>query len=501
MGNCLMSDSLLSLSETASAVEALGACQEEIDLLDDTSLAGGMRAIREHEQQLQKYKLWLAAAVARRSGPTLGYDGLARKSGFPTPATFIQSMTGGSLDDATKLARLGQSIVEAEVSGAQPSPVAVAAVAGGISLDAADAIRRGLGKPDGVVGETDLRVAAEELIAWAQTETAWGSVTPEALLKRARQVRGELDLEAIERGEKERASMRYVRRWSRDGMSGGSWALPDEDGGAEIDTALRLLLAKTTGGPRFPETDSNGNPVEKTETERTAEKAVADTRTPEQVLADGFAQIFHNGIAADPTVVPGASRAAVRVIVEQDVLKTRIGSGLLDETLSVVSFGKLEEYLCEGGTIDVVFGTDGSMNLGRTKRLFTPRQRTALGVRDGGCRFPGCTKPPSWCEAHHINYWARDHGQTNLTDGILLCRYHHMLTHNNGWETTRDNSTEPGGGYWLKPPTTQDPEQRLIPMPSKNPIVAAMQLARQRIAPKASVSSSVSESVSSPAPA
>jgi hypothetical protein len=485
-----MFDSTPSLTHTASAVEALGACQSDIDLLDDASLQGGMRLVREHEQELQRYKLWLVAAIARRSDHTLGYDGLARKNGFPTSATFIQSMTGTSLDEATKLARIGEMAVEAEQTldmapdgtggsgsagsgsagsgsrGSGSTALATAAMSGGISIDATDAIRRGLGKPDTSVSAEQLRGAAEKLIAYAQSDSAMGAVTPEALLKRARQARNELDLEAVERGEKQRASMRYVRRWSKDGMSGGSWALPDEDGGAEIDTALRLLLAKTAGGPRFPQTDAAGNPIKKT----ASAVAIDDRRSADQILADGFVQVFHNGLAADPTIVPGASRAAVRVIVEAAVVENRAGSALLEETLSPISYGKLAEYLCEGGTVDVIFGTDGSLNVGRTQRLFTARQRTALGVRDGGCRFPGCNKPPSWCEAHHVDEWLEHHGATDLANGILLCRYHHMLMHDGGWSIIRDDD----GGYWLKPPKVRDPEQGLIAMPSKNPLVAAM---------------------------
>jgi hypothetical protein len=35
---------------------------------------------------------------------------------------------------------------------------------------------------------------------------------------------------------------------------------------------------------------------------------------------------------------------------------------------------------------------------GRTKRLFTLAQRLGITVRDKGCIFPGCDRPPAWCE-------------------------------------------------------------------------------------------------------
>jgi hypothetical protein len=316
-------------------------------------------------------------------------------------------------------------------------------------------------------------------------------MTPEALLKAARQARNGLDGAAVERGEKQRASQRYVRVWSRDGLSGGSWCLPDEDGGVEINTALKLLVAKTTGGPRFTNpktTDPRGTNPNSTDTG--SGEAVEDERLPEHIMADGFAQVFHNGLTVDPSVIPGAGRAAVRVITTEKVLTGQGGTAVLEDTGSPISVGKLGEYLCEGGTIPVTLHRDGSIDVGREQRLFTTRQRTALAVRDGGCRYPDCVKPPSWCEAHHVNYWTKDKGRTDTQNGILLCRHHHMLIHNTGWQIVRTQhsgnptstdpssadpgSADPGGGYWLKPPRERNPQQHPIPMPSKNPLITAI---------------------------
>ena len=260
------------LLDTASAVVALGRSRAEIGALNDASLIAGMHLVREHERELQSYKLWLAAEIAGRSSHEAGYSGLARRNGAATPTILIQSLTGQSLGDASNLAALGSLMVDDD-----KSPL-TAAAAGAVSLAAADAIRRGLGVADDAVTETQLRAEAERLIAQAS------AVTPELLLRLARQSRAELDRAAVERGEKERASLRYVRRFRRDGMSGGSWLLPDEDGGLEIDTALRLLLAARTGGSRFAEVDENL---------LDAGAALRDARTNEQVLADGFAQFFH----------------------------------------------------------------------------------------------------------------------------------------------------------------------------------------------------------------
>jgi HNH endonuclease len=48
-------------------------------------------------------------------------------------------------------------------------------------------------------------------------------------------------------------------------------------------------------------------------------------------------------------------------------------------------------------------------------------------LRDGGCRFPGCTHE-RYVDAHHIEHWA-DGGETKLSNLVTLCRLHHRLVH------------------------------------------------------------------------
>jgi hypothetical protein len=87
-----------------------------------------------------------------------------------------------------------------------------------------------------------------------------------------------------------------------------------------------------------------------------------------------------------------------------------------------------------------------------------------LGSKGGGCCFDYCDRPPSWTEAHHINEWDRRLGRPDIADGILLCRHHHLLVHNNGWRVTRT-----GADYFVIPPRAIDPEQLPITAPSKRP--------------------------------
>jgi HNH endonuclease len=87
------------------------------------------------------------------------------------------------------------------------------------------------------------------------------------------------------------------------------------------------------------------------------------------------------------------------------------------------------------------------LEVGRTTRVVNPAQRNALVVRDGGCAFPACERPPGWCEAHHLVHWLHG-GPTDLPNLALLCRAHHRAVHEGGWRLGRD----PDGHLVATPP-------------------------------------------------
>ena len=72
------------------------------------------------------------------------------------------------------------------------------------------------------------------------------------------------------------------------------------------------------------------------------------------------------------------------------------------------------------------------LSVGRATRTIPAHLRTALVVRDQGCRFPGCDRPPAWTEGHHIIHWP-DGGRTELDNLVSLCRPHHRVVHEEGW--------------------------------------------------------------------
>jgi Domain of unknown function (DUF222)/HNH endonuclease len=123
---------------------------------------------------------------------------------------------------------------------------------------------------------------------------------------------------------------------------------------------------------------------------------------------------------------------------------------------------------CDCQVIPMVLGSHGEpLNVGRASRDASPAIRRALDVRDRGCAFPGCDRPPRWAVVHHIVHWA-DGGETSCGNCVLLCGHHHRVVHHDGW----DVHIEPDGLPSFYPPKWIDPERaprrnhRLTPHPS-----------------------------------
>ncbi|WP_457098859.1 HNH endonuclease signature motif containing protein, partial [Microbacterium sp. P5_E9] len=124
---------------------------------------------------------------------------------------------------------------------------------------------------------------------------------------------------------------------------------------------------------------------------------------------------------------------------------------LTEDDQTAVPAWLIAQQACEVGTIECTIDRDGNpLYLGREQRLFSAKQRLTLAIRDGGCRWRGCDRPPSYCEAHHLDPYAEG-GCTDVDRGILLCRYHHMALHHGGWRITRTGL----GEFVLHPPEGQ----------------------------------------------
>src|SRR5438552_8896741 len=60
-------------------------------------------------------------------------------------------------------------------------------------------------------------------------------------------------------------------------------------------------------------------------------------------------------------------------------------------------------------------------------------QGAALIARDKHCQWPGCERPSSWCDGHHLVYWING-GSDELDNMVLLCQRHHWMVHKGNWQ-------------------------------------------------------------------
>jgi hypothetical protein len=457
------SDLLDRLAIAAGAVAAVPGEVEAYRSLSEDSLNNALRSHARLLKIVESRGAILAGEVARRSAPELGHDGLAQRAGHRTAIELVRAVTGTTARQAATAVRAGllvqqtvPDVATGEVFGGWPwlLPVGCAVAAGTISPAGADSIRNGLGSPSQGVTVTDLTAAAEQLCDEAAMLDA------DRLFRRARELRDLLDEAGIADRERERRAQRGLKFWRRaDGMGRLTWDL-DPESCAVVGEIFDRVTSPKRGGPRFVDE----------ETQAEADAVRADERTTEQYASDAFLQLLRQGADVDSSRMLGGNPPAVRVLVTAESLSSRRGHGHVEGEADPISIETVERIACSAGILPIVFDDEGQgMNLGREQRRFSYRQRLVLAARDGGCMWIGCDRAPSWTEAHHIEFWDRNHGDTDIDNGILLCKHHHLLAHDQHWEIRHID-----GNYWLIPPVTIDTGQ--VPRQLRSKSAALRQL-------------------------
>jgi hypothetical protein len=183
-------------------------------------------------------------------------------------------------------------------------------------------------------------------------------------------------------------------------------------------------------------------------------EGMSDMRLAEHRYADAFVQLCQLATPALPEVRGERPHMFVTTTLETLQRKTGCALGSLEGGY-LISPGALRRIACDTNVIPVVLGSAGQLlDIGRSTRIVTQGLRRALIARDEGCAFPGCDRPPLWCDAHHVDHWA-DGGATSLCNLVLLCVHHHDRVHRDGWTITMIDSRP-----WFTPPAWLDPERR-----------------------------------------
>lgn len=414
----------LAVLEAAPRADLSGVSDAELSAL--VAVGASLRRAVERQEAMT------TGEISRRSGPELGLMGFAQRAGHRTVEEFLKVETGVSGRDAATAVRVGVLATSDGVLGD-------AVREGRVSVAAVDAIRAGLGTASDAVSAEVLEQASERLCEEART------LDPDRLQRRAREVRDELDEAGIVDRERSRRAARSLRLVKQpDGMTRIVWLL-DPESAAIVTTVYDRATSPRRGGPRFVDAEARERAV----------RIADDGRTTEQLASDAFTELLRQSAAVDHDVLVGGDEPAVRVLVAADALASGEGHGGLGhgglghgslESGEAVALATVHRLACAGGVVPIVLDATGqALDMGREQRFYNRRQRRAMAARDGGCMWPGCDRPPSWTEAHHIRRWS-DGGRTDLADGILLCRHHHLRLHDEGWTITRK-----AGRYWLEP--------------------------------------------------
>jgi Domain of unknown function (DUF222)/HNH endonuclease len=370
-----------------------------------------------------------AAIVASLVREAQGRD-LPHQQGATSAVGWLRDLLRISPADARVLVSLG------EVLDTRPG-LADAVVDGAVNTGQAAAIGRVLTDvPDSEPGLVDK--VETILIGYA------GQFEPTILRRLGERVLAHLnpdlaDMRLRDRLDREQAHAQQRRGFtlSADGLGGiRLTGILDVEGAAIINAAVQPLTA--------PMRDASG----------------PDLRTPAARRADALIEVCQLALRTGQLPASGGQAAQIVVTLDYDALARDVAIGQLD-TGALLTPEAIRRIACDAGILPAVLDSASvPIDVGRTRRPFTGATRTAILLRDRGCAFPGCDRPPRFTDSHHIIYWSHG-GTTKRDNGVALCRHHHRLIHHTDWTIRIAADHRPD----FIPPTHIDPTQT----PRRNP--------------------------------
>ncbi len=341
-----------------------------------------------------------SSAIRARLIACLQRSRTSQDSGHSGAPSYLREHLGVSGREASKQDSLARDL--------QHLPGTAAALAAGdIGPEQAGAI--GQASRRGVLGTPE---ETEELLLPVARD---GS--SDGLRRHIRDAEHRVDRDSLKKQERRQQALRSASLNRRaDGMWEFFARLPSEPG---EQLAVALEAYRTPDPPDTPMAE-----------QRSSDKRTADA------LSDLIRATLQRGAP-----ITGGIRPQLNVTIPIELLAPGAdGAGTTDHG-GVLSGEAVQRLSCDADVRWILTrGATEVLDVGRTKRRWTRPQRRALVVRDGGCRGPGCDRPPAWCDAHHVQWWSQD-GPTSLDNGLLLCRRHHRLVHDDGWSVEHDART------------------------------------------------------------
>jgi Domain of unknown function (DUF222) len=159
-----------------------------------------------------------------------------------------------------------------------------------------------------------------------------------------------------------------------------------------------------------------------------------DDRCRERRVADALVEVCMHSLDSG---VP-SRRTHMQVTTSLETLLGLCGAPAAEMEFSLpISAKAVERLACDSSVTRILLGSDSTViDVGRAKRTISGPQRKALRVRDRGCVWPGCDRPATRTEGHHLVHWI-DNGSGNLGNLVLLCYRHHWMVHEGEWQIVR----------------------------------------------------------------
>jgi hypothetical protein len=203
--------------------------------------------------------------------------------------------------------------------------------------------------------------------------------------------------------------------------------LLDAEGGAALRTALNALEEKWD---------------------------VGDERTGSQRRADALVELARQRLDAGTLPDVAGQKPHLSITAHASTLMKEKGASAGElEWSEPITADAVRRVACDCAWTRILLGPNSEpIDVGRCTRSIPPALRRALVVRDKHCRFPGCDRPPDWCDGHHLIHWI-DGGETSLENTCLLCRRHHRFVQELGWQLRWG---APGEIIAIKPWWTKD---------------------------------------------
>jgi hypothetical protein len=408
------------LTLLTAAVAALAA--EDLDALPDSEAAQRVLAFRRLLERLEGHWLRELAAVDAR-----GAAGAEAGVAAPSTASWLRGRLRAGGATASGWVRTARALFRGPLGG-----TAQALAAGELSVAHAAVLAH---------GTHHLPPATAAQAESALLETA-RRLDPPTLRKVVRHVAEVADPDSTQ----EQSQQQHERR--------GLWLSPTFEGMVAIDGLLdpeageTLLTAlEPLARPTTAEDDRSGSQRRADALTELARRALEGGRLPNSggvrpqvtVTVDLASLLGQAGVAggegawAGPLPAETARRLACDATLTR-VLVTRRHHPTRDDSDTEHDAADLAARLRTAITLlpPALGGAPTQpLEVGRATRVVSAAQRTALAVRDGGCRYPGCDRPLAWCEAHHLRHWLHG-GPTDLGNLVLLCRTHHRAVHEGG---------------------------------------------------------------------